>query len=493
MRRSILWIYLLTIFITSSISSIIIPPQNLSYASLSPLISGENSLVIYLPEPHEVFGRSVYGYRYYVEIWGVVPEGVVEVLRTVVGSGSPVLRLTMKELGHVVSKWIEFYKINGKYWRPALLIQFSTYDPYNKSLVLAFGASITYDPEVLAKPIPRTEYHVLKLEKFPVIQRFETRLPEKSLSLSSCNISLQGLPGACEKPSSCNCCIGDGTFPYFARVALGEKLFDSSNTSIPEAFRDKIPLMILHIDPNTQTRSFLATYDIQSINKLIFRITILNRSNNMPIWGEASGEAIPPSQISSGVQVFRDLLPIGIIYWKGSFKLYTAYGYLCCYEKLCDGSVAIVCDPSGFSALVMIVTYVYPVPESYAYTREEAPLDISYLRSKLGFSQFYLSPGSSISVQRDPHELRINPVSILMAIILARLGVPWWTDALLSVAVENMPIAVEIVYSSGAQETLKLYNTGGGSATAYIATIQAIYINPLGSPELFKHLFVDIR
>ncbi len=221
-------------------------------------------------------------------------------------------------------------------------------------------------------------------------------------------------------------------------------------------------------------------------------MTIFDRSTNKTIWGDASGELT--STVGGAVRAFPPYR-VGMIYWPGSFKLYTAYGYTCCYQRLCtgQGDIAVTCDPNGFSALLMIVTYVGSGVIAKQFTLDEAPLDIAYYRSKLSFTQYYMPAGSYTAIQRDPYELRINPVNIAMAIILARLNIPWKTDALLSLAAEYMPIAVEIVGYQGVQETLRLYNTGGYPATAYVARIQAVYMDPTKPPEAFTPLFIDVR
>ncbi len=83
------------------------------------------------------------------------------------------LKLTARDLGGVVAKWIEFYKIHGRHWRPALIVQFSAYDPYNGLSILAFGASITCDPEIFVPPTPRSEIHRLSIKDFPLIKIFK--------------------------------------------------------------------------------------------------------------------------------------------------------------------------------------------------------------------------------------------------------------------------------------------------------------------------------
>lgn len=463
-------------------------------AYIPSMVSGEPSIVIFFPDPVEVFNRSLDNYTYYAEVWAVVPDGVVEVARARVGPGIPMLRLTARDLGDVIAKWLEFYKAHGKYWRPALITQFSAYDPYNRSSILAFGASIVYDPEFFASPSPRSEIHKLSIKNYPLIKIFGPRnLSTSGMSLSPCNISLQGLPPPCSSQYDCDCCIADGGFPYFTRLVLGSKIFDSSDPSIPEALRDKVPLVILYLDPNAQTRYFAATYEAQNVNKWIFRMTIFDRSTNKTIWGDASGELT--SKLGGAVTVFPPQYRIGMLYWSGSFKLYTAYGYTCCYERLCSGQrdIAVTCDPNGFSALLMIVTYAGSGLGARMFTLDEAPLDIAYFRSKLAFTQYFMPVSSYTTIQRDPYELRINPVNIAMAIILSMLKVPWQVDALLSLAAEHMPIAVEIVGYWGMYEVLRLYNSGGYPAVASVARIQAVYIDPYGPLETFTPIFIDVR
>jgi len=299
------------------------------------------------------------------------------------------------------------------------------------------------------------------------------------------------LSSSCQSPGDCNYCVGDREFVYFTRIALGQKLFDSSDPSIPEVFRDKVPLLILYLDPNAQAQYFGATYEAKNV-KWIFRMTIFDRSLEKVIWGDASGEFT--STVGSAIAVDTSKR-IGIMYWPGSFKLYTAYGYTCCYEKLCTGygDIAIICDSNSFSALLMIVTYVGPGVYGIRLTSDEAPLDISYFRSKLEFTQYYMSGGSIMSIQRDLYELRINVVNIFMSIILSRLGVPWWLDASLSIATEKMPIAVEIVGSGGMEETLEIFNSGQNPATVYISKIRAVYRDPTLPQSLYTPLLIDVR
>jgi len=123
-------------------------------------------------------------------------------VKTKVGSGVPMIKLTIKDLRDIVSKWLEFYRVYGKHWKPSLVIQFSTYDPNNRSSILAFGASIVYDPEIFTSPIANTEVHRLSLREFPLVKRFETRNQNNNgVSFASCNITLQGLPPLCASPS----------------------------------------------------------------------------------------------------------------------------------------------------------------------------------------------------------------------------------------------------------------------------------------------------
>ena len=486
--KSILYLFGLTILL-------IILTNPLVSAVVYSLIIDKNSIIIFLPSPAEVFNRSLSSIRrvsYYVEIWAVAPEGIVEVLKTKAGPDNFMIKLTAREMMKIVSKWLDFYRSNGKFWRPAVIIQFSTYDPDENISILAFGASVTYDPEIFVSPMPRSEIHILSIDRFPMIKKFVIERKEGSgFSFSSCDISFQGLPNPCQSPGDCNCCVGDG-FVYFTRLVLGQKLFDSSDPSIPSTLRDKVPLLILHLDPNAQTEYFVATYKAKNVNKWIFRMTIFDRSLEKVIWGDASGELT--STVGSAIAVDTSKR-IGIIYWPGSFKLYTAYGYLCCYEKLCTGSgdIAITCDSNDFSALLMIVTYVGPGVYGIRLTSDEAPLDISYFRSKLEFTRYYMSGGSYISIQRDLYELRINVVNIFMAIILSKLGVPWWLDASLSIAAEKMPIAVEIVGSGGMEETLEIYNPGQSPVTVYISKIRAVYRDPILPQSVYTPLLIDVR
>jgi len=486
--RSILYLFGLTILL-------IILTNPLISAVVYSLIIDKNSIIISLPSPVEVFNRSLSSIRrvsYYVEIWAVAPEGIVEVLKTKAGPDNFMIKLTAREMMKIVSKWLDFYRSNGKFWRPAVIIQFSTYDPDENISILAFGASVTYDPEIFVSPMPRSEIHILSIDRFPMIKKFVIERKEGSnFSFSSCDISFQGLPNPCKSPGDCNYCVCDREFVYFTRLALGEKLFDSSDPSIPSTLKDKVPLLILYLDPNAQAQYFGATYEAKNV-KWIFRMSIFDRSLEKVTWGDASGEFT--SIIGSGTFIDTSKR-IGIMYWPGSFKLYTAYGYTCCYEKLCTGSgdIAITCEPNGFSALLMIVTYVGPKVYEMRLTPNEAPLDISYFRSKLKFTQYYMPGGSIISIQRDLYELRIIVVNIFMSIILSRLGIPWWLDASLSIAAEKMPIAVEIVGSGGMEETLEIYNSGQNPATVYISKIRAVYRDPTLPQSLYTPLLIDVR
>ena len=164
--------------------------------------------------------------------------------------------------------------------------------------------------------------------------------------------------------------MSDGSFPYFTRVALEEKIFDSSDPSIPETLRDEVPLTILYLDPNAQTQAFVITYKAQNINKWIFRITIFDRSSNITIWGDASGElTVSVGSLTKVDTPCRRCM----IFRPGSFKLHTAYSDTCCYQRLCigQGDIAITCDPNGFPALLMIVTYVNPALASREFTLGE--------------------------------------------------------------------------------------------------------------------------
>jgi len=131
------------------------------------------------------------------------------------------IKLTIKDLRDIVSKWLEFYRVYGKHWKPSLVIQFSTYDPNNRSSILAFGASIVYDPEIFTSPIANTEVHRLSLREFPLVKRFETRNQNNNgVSFASCNITLQGLPPPCASPYGCRCYMSDESSPYFTRSLL---------------------------------------------------------------------------------------------------------------------------------------------------------------------------------------------------------------------------------------------------------------------------------
>jgi|GEM_PF-1433206 len=110
----------------------------------------------------------------------------------------------------------------------------------------------------------------------------------------------------------------------FHEIALGEKIFDSSDPSIPEALKDKVPLAIPYLDPNAQTQAFGITYKAQNINKRIFSMTISNRSSNITIWGDASGKLTTSVGSLTKVDMSHR---IGMIFWPGSFKLYKTYSY----------------------------------------------------------------------------------------------------------------------------------------------------------------------
>ena len=189
--KSILYLFGLTILL-------IILTNPLVSAVIYSLIIDKNSIIISLPSPAEVFNRSLSSIRrvsYYVEIWAVAPEGIVEVLKTKVGPDNFMIKLTAREMIKIVSKWLDFYRSNGKFWRPAIIIQFSTYDPDENISILAFIASVTYDPEIFVSPMPRSEIHILSIDRFPMIKKFVIERKEGSgFSFSSCDISFQGLP-----------------------------------------------------------------------------------------------------------------------------------------------------------------------------------------------------------------------------------------------------------------------------------------------------------
>jgi len=189
--KFILYLFGLTILL-------IILTNPLVSAVVYSLIIDKNSIIISLPSPAEVFNRSLSSIRrvsYYVEIWAVAPEGIVEVLKTKAGPDNFMIKLTAREMMKIVSKWLDFYRSNGKFWRPTIIIQFSTYDPDENISILAFGASVTYDPEIFVSPMPRSEIHMLSIDRFPMIKKFVIERKEGSnFSFSSCHISFQGLP-----------------------------------------------------------------------------------------------------------------------------------------------------------------------------------------------------------------------------------------------------------------------------------------------------------
>ena len=85
---------------SSRVSSIIavLPINPFFSALISSVISGESSLIIILPEPVEVFNRTLDNYTYYAEILAIVPDGIAELVKTKVGSGVPMIKLTIKDL-----------------------------------------------------------------------------------------------------------------------------------------------------------------------------------------------------------------------------------------------------------------------------------------------------------------------------------------------------------------------------------------------------------
>ncbi|MEM1610691.1 MAG: hypothetical protein QXQ57_03475 [Sulfolobales archaeon] len=113
--------------------------------------------------------------------------------------------------------------------------------------------------------------------------------------------------------------------------------------------------------------------------------------------------------------------------------------------------------------------------------------DISYDRSKPGKNR--KSTGGEILWNRE-----IGSIYVLtFKTFYITLYIPWQQDVLLPIAAEYMSIAVELVGSQGMQEILELYNTGLYPATAYVARLRAVYIDPTKSPETFTPLFVDVR
>ncbi|MEM2201157.1 MAG: hypothetical protein QW552_05560 [Ignisphaera sp.] len=110
-------------------------------------------------------------------------------------------------------------------------------------------------------------------------------------------------------------------------------------------------------------------------------------------------------------------------------------------------------------SLMMVVTYIQPDAMALELLLlSDFPTNIYYFKQK-NLTSTWLNPNSIISLDRDPYDIRLNIVNIAMAVALAKAGIPWYTDVLLSIAVDNMPIAAEFIIGGGIQETLRISNS----------------------------------
>ncbi len=472
------------------------------------LLSGERALVIALPKAAELLGATGRAAGYYVEVWAVVPEGVVEVYNATVDPDSPIVRLTAKELKRVVGEWLGYYRRHGKHWRPALLLQVSAYSPETDTSVLAFGASVIYDPELFVSPLPRVEVHRVGADRFPVVRRTlnvsslrvgrsatATAVGREAQGLcglaarpgylalvapSSYQTSGSGLPGPCSGSYSCDCCSY-----YFTRVRLVREIFDSGDPQLPEYLRNVIPLIIMYMDPGALTQGVRAYYDSGGYTRVKFRIGILNWERIIII-GEPSGEL--SGHIRGEVWV-DSRNAYSFLTWRGRFKLYDAYGYRCCYAKLCDGSVAVTCEPDGWSSVVTIVTSVespslYPI---FGVPASEF-VDIDVFRSKLEFESYWVPAWGVLELGRDSLGFRISILGLIVAVLCQYYGIPWY----LCYAIDALGLVAAIEIEN-VGERLNVYNVGSYGAEIYISRIAAYYMSDQRPPWWFRPPFIDVR
>ncbi len=422
MRRSVRLYATASAAIVVSLTVALLVLEPVNALAIRSLLSSERALVIALPKAAELLEVTGRAAGYYVEVWAVVPGGVVEVYSAMVDPDSPIVRLTTGELKEVVGEWLGYYRRHGKHWRPALLLQVSAYSPETDTSALAFGASVVYDPELFISPLPRVEVHRVGADRFPVVERMRN---VSSFSAGRCvaaaagrearglcgpaarpghlalaapgsyQTSGSGLPGLRPDPYSC-----DGCSYYFTRVQLVREIFDSSDPELPERFRNRIPLVIMYMDPGALTEGVRAYYDSGGYTRAWFRIGIFGWQWGRPIFGDPSGEL--GSHIRGEVMLhIKDAY--SFLAWRGRFKLYDAYGYVCCYARLCDGSVAVTCEPSGWSSVVTVVTSVESTSlEGMFGVPASEFVDISVFRSKLEFESYNVPAQGVLDLGRGP-------------------------------------------------------------------------------------------
>ena len=486
----------------ASILTLVLHPE---YAiALGAAISGEGALVISLPRDFKPLNLSSAD-SYYVEVWAVTPDAVVEVYKGFLDPGRPILKLAYKDLRVVVERWLEHYRAHGDYWRPSLLIQVSAYSRERGATVNLFGASVVYDPRLFVDRFPRVEVRGVGLGDFTVIKKRGLKLGRSSPTLNTHGVESGVLPTSttttpalpypyptCRTLNcdliSCDCCEPDS---FFSRWSIVETLFDSSNPSIPEYLRDKVPVVIVYRDPDSPQGAFDAAYIVEGSSTLRFRVTLLGSTGEYPIFGGASGELNLNGRYAYSVATDSPNT-VRFAFWQGSYKLYSVWFWDCCTVRRCSGYGCYnenYCQPGG-GGLLMIVTYAAPYGDrSPALSPSEFPVDINLIRQRKPYTSVCLDPNREYQLSRDPYNIRLSLVNLAMAAALSKLGVPWQWNAALAAAVDNMPIAVELVYGWGAREELRLTNGGTPRCTDIYLQV-AIY--PQG-PDTFKWTLIHVK
>ena len=477
-----------------SIIALVLHPEYV--IALGAAIRGERALVISLPRDFRSLNLSSLD-SYYVELWAVTPDAVVEVYRGFLDPGRPILKLAYKDLKDVVERWLEHYRAHGDYWRPALLIQVSAYSRERGAAANLFGASVVYDPRLFVGRFPGVEVRAVNLGDFTVVKIRDlssgrssstpTTLSAESEVISSYTTTTPALPHpypTCGRPCPAerDCCEPNS---FFSRWSIVETLFDSSNPNIPEYLRDKVPIVVVYRGPDSPQGAFDAVYRVEGRSTLRFRVTLLEWTAEYPIFGSASGELNLDGRYAYFVATDYSNT-VRFAYWTGSYKLYSVQFWDCCTVRRCSGYGCYnerYCQPGG-GGLLMIVTYITPIGElSPALSPSEFPIDINFIRQRKSYTSICLDANRAYVLSRDNYGIRLNVVNIAMAAALSKLGVPWQWNAVLSAAVENMPIAVEVVYGWGAREELWLINGG---------TPRCADIYPQ-SPNTFKWTLIHVK
>ncbi len=470
--------------------------------ALGTVISGERALVISLPRDFRSLNLSSVD-SYYVEVWAVTPDAVVEVYRGFLDPGRPILKLAYGDLKDVVERWLEHYRAHGEYWRPALLIQVSAYSRERGATANLFGASVVYDPRLFVDRFPRVEVRKISLGDFTVVKSRELRPGHSSSAPTTLDAESEVLPTfttttpalpypypTCGRPcpADCDCCEPNS---FFSRWSIVETLFDSSNPRLPDYLRDKVPIVVVYRDPSSLQGYFDAAYIIEPLSTLRFRATLLYGTREYPIFGSASGELNLDRRYAYSVATDSPNT-IRFAYWTGSYKLYRVQFWDCCTVRRCHSWGCYhenYCQPGG-GGLLMVVTYVTPIGErSPTLFPWEFPIDVNFIRQRKDYTSVCLVENMEQLLPRDPYEIRLNMVNIAMAAALSKLGVPWQWNALLTAAVENMPVAVEVVYGGGTREELRLTN-GGTPRCVDIYLQAAIYPQSLNT---FKWTLIHVR